>query len=317
MSNTHLVSIASKSAIERRVQDFKRRDDSVKSRVAPILKKFWDPQRPLISGADTKGFDELASRFPNFKPVIAYWKSVAMASRRLEAPFLPDPVLLGGLPGLGKTYFASEAAKVMSLPFSEISIATLTASFVISGGSLQWGDGSPGFIAKSLAESDIGNPMVLMDEVDKAMQGNYSPMGPFYPLLERHSAKRFRDEALDIEMDASNVIWVATANDIGNIPAPILSRMKYFQIMPPAQDEMHVIVKNMYRLIREKEAIGQLLDEVLPQKTMDLLTVLLPREARKVLHEACMNAFLAERSTVTEEDVVMYEKPERSRMGFL
>jgi ATP-dependent Lon protease len=318
MSAVLTVSIAAKDAIERRVQELRRRDESTRARVAPFLKKLWNPVRSLTSGAEIQIFDDLAIRFPNFSPVIDYWKGVAMASRRLNAPFVPQPVLLGGLPGLGKTMFAAEAAKVMGLHFSEISMATVTASFVISGGSLQWGEGSPGFIAKSLCESEVGNPMMLIDEVDKVSgDSRYNPLGPFYPLLERHSARRFKDEALELELDASNVVWVATANDTSQIPDPIMSRMKYFDIRAPEPDEMIPIVRSIYRGIKESEPIGALLDDDIPEDTIQSLSALLPREARKLLQDACMRAFNQERSMVLPTDIVFASKPQRNRVGFL
>lgn len=317
MSANQVVSIAVKDAVERRVNELRRRDDNVKARVAPILKRLWDPRRKLLSGADAGVFDDLQQRFPNFSPVIHYWRSVALASQKLNAPFLPQPILLGGLPGLGKTIFAAESAKAMGMYFAEISMATMTASFVISGGSLQWGDGSPGFIAKSLADSPVGNPLLLIDEVDKASgEARYSPLGPFYPLLERHSASRFRDEALELEIDASNVVWVATANDASQIPDPILSRMKYFEIRAPEPEEMVAIIHNMYRIIRATEAFGELLDEIIPESTVRMFTAMLPREARRHLNEACINAFISGRGTVLTSDVPVNTK-RVTRFGFI
>jgi len=226
-------------------------------------------------------------------------------------------VLLGGMPGLGKTVFSSASAKAMQLHFAELSMVTVTAAFVMSGGSMQWSEGSPGFIARTLSESDVANPMLLIDEVDKAMHGNYNPMGPLYPLLERHSAKRFRDEALELELDASHIIWVATANEVNNIPDPILSRMRYFEIRKPTPTEMKAIVRNIYHMIRTTEDIGRLLAEDIPEETVKALAHMLPREARKHLQEACLRAFGKERSTVLPEDIVAENIPPESRIGFL
>ncbi|OIQ73041.1 Lon protease [mine drainage metagenome] len=159
--------------------------------------------------------------------------------------------------------------------------------------------------------------MVLIDEVDKAMEGNYNPMGPLYPLLERHSANRFKDEALELEMDASHIIWIATANEVHRIPAPIVSRMKYFDIRQPTPVEMDAIVKSIYAGIQEREFYGKLLDAVLPDGTIRKLTYLPPREARKTLEEACKRAIGHNHSAVLPEDIIFTSVPDQHRIGFI
>ena len=317
MKNPLTISIVSRDAVIQRVNELRGRDADAKARVGLCLRKLWNPDRDLIQGAEPQVFDDLQTRFPNFDLVIDYWRTEAMVSRKLGLAFQPQPVLLGGLPGLGKTFFASEAAKVMGLYFSEISMATVTAAFVLGGGSLQWGNGVPGFIAKSICLSQVGNPLLLIDEVDKAMEGNYNPMGPLYPLLERHSARRFRDEALELEMDASHIIWVATANEIHHIPEPIVSRMKYFDIRKPTPVEMETIVNSIYAGIKERESYGKLLDAVLPADTIQRLTDLLPREARKTLEEACKRAIGQNRVVVLPEDIIFTNGPGHRPIGFL
>ena len=69
----------------------------------------------------------------------------------------------------------------MGLPFFEISMNTASASFALTDGNLQWGDASVGFIAKSLSESSIGNPIIMIDEVDKAGgDSRFNPMNSLY-----------------------------------------------------------------------------------------------------------------------------------------
>lgn len=317
MSTPPNITIACKDAVEKRVHELRNRDSSIKSRVGPALKGLWNPVKPCAMGADSQVFEDLAYRFPNFIEVIHYWKSVAMVSRKTHQPFESQPILLGGPPGLGKTYFAAEAAKAMGLHFEEMSMATMTAGFMISGMNLQWAEGSPGFVASSLAKSNMANPMLLFDEIDKVSDSRYSPLGAFYTLFERHSAKRFKDEALEIELDASHVVWVATANEVSHIPEPLLSRMKYFEIRKPDTSAMLNIIHNIYQIILKESTYGCLLDEQLPEDTLDILIEFEPRSAKKLLEEACMRAISVDRSMVTSKDVNLITLPKKPSIGFI
>lgn len=320
MSKDLKIVLTDKTKLEKRVHELKRRDESVKARMAPVLKQLWNPERTLALGAEDKVFDDLNLRFPNFSQVIEYWRLQASISRRLGTHFQSAPVLLGGDAGVGKTYFAYESAKALGLHYSEINMATVTANFVLSGGSLQWSEGSVGFIANSLSESKIGNPMILLDEIDKASTGNkYDPLGPFFPLLEKHSASRFKDEALDLELDSSYVNWVMTANNMQLIPAPILSRAKVFNIELPTTEQMPAIVKSIYAGIRVSEPYGKLLDDSLPTEVLAMFNGLSPRIIKRKLMEACSKAFLNERSTINPDDIEL-DKPAQQRqyrIGFV
>lgn len=318
--NTDLkIVIMDKVKLERRVHELKRRDEGIKARLAPILKQLWNPERDLAVGAEGCVFDDLITRFPNFSEVIEYWRVQALLSTRLNTSFQSAPVLLGGPPGLGKTFFAYEAAKALGLFYEELNMSSVTANFVISGGSLQWSEGAVGMVAKTLASSPIGNPIIVLDEIDKSSSGNkYSILGPFYPLLERHSARRFKDEALELEMDCSHINWVLTANDIFNIPTPILSRTKVFQIELPKSEQLPLVVKNIYENIRKSEAFGHLLDENLPDQTIEIFDGISPRLIKRKLTEACTKVFIEKRSLVMPFDVQNdFKKPSRFKMGFI
>jgi ATP-dependent Lon protease len=226
--------IAQHEQVKNRVSELSKRSDDVKSRLALTLKALWQPERELAILSNTDIFQELKDRFPHFIEVIELLESNAIALSKLELPFEFPPILLQGDPGLGKTYFFSEFARLTGFPFYEISMATITASFALAGNSTQWAEGTVGFIARSLANSNIANPIILIDEIDKCSgSNNYNPVNVLYSLLEPHSAKRFKDEALDIELDTSRVIWIATANYSHTIPEPILSRMRVINIQLP------------------------------------------------------------------------------------
>lgn len=310
--------IANFTNVKKRVDDLRPRSDDVKSRLGGILKKLWNPERTLSSVPSTTDFDNLRYRFPQFEEVIDFYENTVIILTKLNQPFQIPPVLLQGDPGLGKTYFSSELAKLLSLPFYEISLATTTSSFALSGGNIQWSEGSPGFIAKTLADSRVANPIILIDEIDKAAQETrYKPMNVFYGLLESHSAKRFCDEALEFELDASKIVWIATANYMQNIPEPIQSRMRVFQIKQPDTSTMASVVDSIYSLVVTSSAYGELLDSTLTEAVIDQLATQSPRKIKLAIEEGAFKAIRSGRSSIQVKDLPMIKMMEKYHVGFI
>lgn len=308
--------IAHPEQVKNRVSELSKRSDDVKSRLALTLKALWQPERELAKLSNTDIFQELKDRFPHFIEVVELLESNAIALSKLDLPFECPPLLLQGDPGLGKTYFFSELARLIEFPFYEISMATITASFALAGGSTQWSEGTVGFIAKSLASSRIANPIILIDEIDKCRGSNhYDPVNVLYSLLEPHSAKRFRDEALEIELDTSRIIWIATANYVDSIPEPILSRMRVISIQLPTPLQMINIVESIYSSFRLTKSYGALMSPIIDGDTMQLLTTKSPREARVAIDIGCLSAIRDNRSHLRPSDIVLTKK-ERLHAGF-
>ena len=132
------------------------------------------------------------------------------------------PMLLLGEPGLGKTYFAKKLAHALATGFEFVSMSSLTAGWVLTGASAQWHNARPGKVAQTLIEGDYANPVVVLDEVDKAGgDARYDPMGALYTLARaRHRRRTSRTSSSTSDMDASHILWVATANDESSIPEP-------------------------------------------------------------------------------------------------
>lgn len=308
--------LAQPEQVRNRVSELNRRSEDVQSRVAKTLKALWQPERELAVLSNIEIFQELKSRFPHFIEVIELLESHAIALCKLELPFECPPILLQGDPGLGKTYFFGELARVMGFPFHEISMATITASFALTGSSIQWSEGTVGFIAKSLASSKIANPIILIDEIDKCSGGDkFNPLNVLYALLEPHSAKRFKDEALEIELDVSRVIWIATANNLHGIPEAILSRMRVINIPLPDSLQMISIVESIYSQVRANKPYGELMSPHIDDNTMQLLAQKSPREARLAIDTGCLIAIRENRNQLQPSDIGVPKK-ERRNVGF-
>ena len=310
--------IARREQVKKRVEELSRRSDDIKCRVATTLKKLWVTERELLVVNNLQVFSDLKARFPNFIEAIELYEANAIGLAKLGLPFEAPPVLLEGDAGLGKTLFASELAKLVGLPFFEISMATMTASFALSGGNTQWSEGAVGFIASSLADSKVGNPLFLLDEIDKPNQDSrYNPVSPLYSLLETHSAKRFKDEALEIELDASRVIWMATANYLERIPEPILSRMRVINIKKPDESQMKNVVMSIYNNVRNNKAFGHLLEPNLHEDSLGAMVTMSPREAKLALESGCLKAILNNRTILMPQDLPLSKKRESYHVGFI
>lgn len=317
MSDYLAYPIADFNQVKNRVAELKYRSDDTKSRLAVTLKKLWNCERSLLSIPADIDFSSLRLRFPQFEEVTDFYENTIIGLARVNLPFEIPPVLLQGDPGLGKTFYASELAKLISLPFFEISLSTTSSSFALSGGSIQWADGSTGFISETLASCEFANPMILIDEVDKApSNAHYNPINVFYSLLEPHSAKRFRDEALAIELDASKIIWIATSNYMHHIPAPIQSRMRIFEIKQPAPEKMYEVIGSIYEHVIIHKPYGQLLDKQLDDAVIVELLNLSPRAVRITIEEAAFRAIRYERSAIIPSDL-KFRHQEKTRVGFI
>jgi ATP-dependent Lon protease len=286
------------------------------------LKSWYDRMRELggsryiVKPSTAAAVDDLYDASPNFHEVLDdLRKFLALAVSGNEAVQF-TPMLLLGEPGLGKTYFAKKLANALATGYEFVSMSSLTAGWVLTGASAQWHNARPGKVAQTLIEGDFANPVVVLDEVDKAGgDSRYDPMGALYTLLERDTASHFKDEFIDVDMDASHILWVATANDESSIPEPILNRMNVYVIDRPDQDGARRIALAVYREILDAHRWpfpAEPSDDVL-----DTLTGIPPRDMRKLLLDAFGTARLADRDHLVPADIDSRKLcGRRARVGF-
>jgi len=265
------------------------------------------------SGADQ--VDDLYDRCPNFADVIDdIRKQLALAVAGSE-PLQFTPILLLGEPGIGKTHFARELARQLGTGHEFVSMSALTAGWVLSGSSSQWNNAKPGKVAHTLVHGDFANPIVVLDEIDKAGgDSRYDPMGALYGLLEHDTAKAFKDEFVDIDIDASHILWVTTANDERGIPEPILNRMNVYEVPRPDFAASLSIAGALYR-----EMVGEH-DWGFPDEpddsVLERLASLPPRDMRKRLLSAFGSAKLAGRNWLEGSDFDQARSGRSRKIGF-
>lgn len=279
----------------------------------------------LVTDSIISALSGLKETFPNFSEVIDLY-SMAMRLNLVSGvkEVSLRPLLLVGEPGVGKTRFLTELGNVLKTGFFSIDMSRVSAGFVLSGSDSTWGSGKPGFISDSLRESNVANPLILVDEIDKVGgDSRYDPTASFYALLEQHTARQFSDEFLKIPMDCSRINWVASANYPERIEPAILSRMKVVQINMPTPEETVLIVRHVYSELLTRKSWRKLFASELSEPVVKKLENISPRMIIQVLETACYQAFNRggdagkKKCVLTADDILLPERNQKSRIGFI
>jgi ATP-dependent Lon protease len=273
-------------------------------------------QRFTVKPSALPEMDALFEELPNFTEVLEdIRKHLALCIDSNDCVEVP-PMLLLGEPGIGKTHFARKISQLLGTGFGFVPMSSLTAGWVLSGASSQWKNAKPGKVFDTFVNGDYANPVIVVDEIDKASaDGQYDPLGALYELLEVETATRFVDEFVELPIDASGAVWLATANDVGRIPEPLLSRLAVYEIEAPDAEGSARIARNIYAEIRSSHDWGRQFPETLSPGALEKLASLPPREMRRAIHCAFGNAKIAGRSEVGADDI-QDQRARKQRIGF-
>lgn len=273
--------------------------------------------RLTVKPAGVPSMNALYQDLPNFTEVLDdIKKHIALVSDSRDAMELP-PMLLLGKPGIGKTHFGKRLSQLLSTGFGFVSMSSMTAGWVLSGSSSQWKNAKPGKVFDTFLNGSYANPVILVDEIDKAGgDTQYDPLGPLYALLEHDTATQFIDEFVEVPIDAADAVWIATANDESRIPEPILNRMNVYHIEPPDHDGAMHIAQAVYGDIRNSHEWGRRFPEHPQADVLAHLAEFSPREMRRVMFNAFGNAKLAGRDEIEEADIAGSRAKQKQRIGF-
>jgi len=299
----HMRSVYRCDEVSKRLTKLPAKDhESLRSTYERMLEK--GPERFQVKPSGLPAMDHLYDEMPNFHEALDdIRRQLALCHDSRDALEI-TPMLLLGPPGVGKTHFAREVAQLLGTGMGFVSMSSLTAGWVLSGASSQWKGARPGKVFETLVDGQYANPVMVIDEIDKARgEHAYDPLGALYSLLEHDTAASFIDEFAEVAVDASQVIWVATANDGRAIPEPILNRVNVYEVQMPDRDAARAIALRLYDSIRSQHHWGQRFAPEPGDEVLDRLAEMAPREMRRAWMTAFGNARLEGRDTVAATDL--------------
>lgn len=218
----------------------------------------------------------LNHEMPSFSSVAA---AVADDLRLQSAGNLPiarfRPLLLLGKPGIGKTRFARRLASLLGVPFRMIAAAGAQTPD-LTGLTRIYDSTQAGLIPRTMLETGVANPIILVDEIDKARSlGREARLqDALLPMIDSETAPQVPDECLSSTVNMAHVSWILTANEIGNLSSPLLDRVRIFDVLAPDIEHLPIIIHGMLEdIARDFSIPSGSLPELPPETIQELLTV--------------------------------------------
>ena len=261
-----------------KMQPFSAESSVIRNYIEAVLDLPWNSQ--TNDALDLKKASEILERdhygLKDAKEKVLDYLAVKKLNPSMNGVIL----CLAGPPGIGKTSLVKSIAESMGRKFVRVSLGGVRDEAEIRGHRRTYVGSMPGKIMKAMKEAGTNNPVILLDEIDK-MSNDFKgdPASAMLEVLDPEQNKNFEDHYIDMPFDLSKVFFVATANDLRNVSAPLRDRMDILQLSSYTEfEKLHIAQKFLLKQAQRENGLANI-DIKIPDRVMFKLIDEYTREA--------------------------------------
>lgn len=261
-----------------KMQPFSAESSVIRNYIEAVLDLPWNSQTNDV--LDLKKASEILERdhygLKDAKEKVLDYLAVKKLNPSMNGVIL----CLAGPPGIGKTSLVKSIAESMGRKFVRVSLGGVRDEAEIRGHRRTYVGSMPGKIMKAMKEAGTNNPVILLDEIDK-MSNDFKgdPASAMLEVLDPEQNKNFEDHYIDMPFDLSKVFFVATANDLRNVSAPLRDRMDILQLSSYTEfEKLHISQKFLLKQAQKENGLANI-DIKIPDRVMFKLIDEYTREA--------------------------------------
>lgn len=279
-------------------------DEDTKERISKLYQDLLQrgtTLREIGRPASLQPLEDLAAKQPHMKEVVKFVIDQINLARHSERPVRLQPMLLVGESGVGKTHFVQSLAQALATTIHIERMDTDLSNSFLLGSDSKWSNTRHGLLFEQVVLGQHANPVIVLDEIDKSQRGSRygSPLGALYSVLEPLSAKSVTDISLSFTFNASQVTWIATANEAMLLDQPLRTRLKQFTIMPPTASECLQLAAEVMRAAIDQVGLKDFSLDVSLRRHLAHLPA---RQIQQITLEAVAHAVADERRELRQGD---------------